>query len=136
MGKMKNIICYLYIILSICLVFSCSDYSEDLGGNYTYMNEGGSLKSISHRFPKKGGRIPPSVVSYGYNTNFIIAKQIPDSALIAMGYDREYDYDRGLCDDYYWLIIKKEQRTLGPMSIHQFNVLKKQYNIPDELKLE
>ena len=130
---MKKLTLYSFYIL---LFYGCSDYSKDLGGGYTYMHEGGGYNVIYHQYPAKGGEIPPTVVEYKYDKNHITAKQIPDSTSIAMGYYKKNRYDRGLNENYYWIIIKKEQKVLGPFDINQFNQKQKEYNVSNKLEID
>lgn len=132
----NNVIYFKSVLFMFLLLFGCSDYSKDLGGGYTYMNEGGGDAAIFHQYPSKGGEIPPSIVSYKYDKDYITAKQIPDTVSMAMGYYREYVYNGSLNKYYYWLVIKKDLKILGPLDIDQFNQKRKEYNVPDKLILE
>ena len=135
MGKIGLNICSLFIIFLFSLLFAyCSDYSVHLGNNYTYAHEGIGGNRIFHEHPAKGGEIPPDVISYGYDKQFIIAKQKPNE--FDSAYETEYVYSLGRDTVYYWLIIKEEQKVFGPMDINEFNEAKKRYDVPDELKLE
>jgi hypothetical protein len=71
---------YLINTLLVCLfICSCStggDYSEEISGGYFYRSEGADTKDILSHLPN-GNNIYSKVVSYDYNSNFIIAAQQP-----------------------------------------------------------
>jgi hypothetical protein len=131
-----KIIYHLFFFLCLfCLIFiACSDYSENLGNGYTYAHEGSGANCIFHEYPAKGGEIPPDVISYDYNKNFIIAKQKPNEFDCA--YETEYHYPLGRDTVYYWLIVKQKQKVFDPLDFVSFQKLKEQYSVSDKLILK
>jgi hypothetical protein len=80
--------------------------------------------------------IPPTIISYAYNKHFIVASQKPKEFNEAI-YDKiEYIYPLGRDTVYYWLIVKQEQKVLGPLDYDSFLQLKKEYNVSDKLILK
>ena len=73
--KIKKTLILLFIIISIGIA-GCNDISEDLGGGYTYRNDGGN-RCINLNNYGKYGRIYPLVIDYDYNEDYIIALQNP-----------------------------------------------------------
>ena len=115
MFKIKNIISILLLAIvfliawtTITLIFS--DDSEDLGGGFTYYSE---QKMISGKF-----QIPPIILKYAYNSEIIIVKQYPTKFKDIM-YD-DYDYTLGRDTIYYWIIEKKTNTLVGPVSYDEF----------------
>jgi hypothetical protein len=123
------------MLISTFVILGCSDYSENLSGGYTYVHEGGGNNYIIHEYPAKGGEIPPTVISFDYNRRFIIAKQKPDLPQYNFS-EKEYIYNRGDNVFYYWLIIKQEQKVIGPLDSIRFLEQRKKYNVPDKLNLK
>jgi len=68
------------IIISFLLI-SCgagiSDFTEDLGSNYTLESESKELTFIYKKPNMKPIKVLPTVLSYNYNRDFIVAKQHP-----------------------------------------------------------
>ena len=122
-----------YLLLIIIFLNNCtSDYSKNLGKGYFYRDEGGEIKDIFCEYPNCDD-IPPTVVSFVYNSKFIIAKQkplYPPDPLY-----KEYIYPNGIDTFYYWLIIKKEHLLFGPLSKLELDSLKIKYNVPKKLSL-
>ncbi len=121
--------------LIVFLINSCnfSDSTESLGDEYFYRNEGEFLKDILCE-KANGGEIPATVRSYDFNDEFIIAKQIPKLPQDQL-YENDYKYNNGNKEYYYWIILKKRNLVLGPLSKEEFNNQKNKYNIPNSLIL-
>jgi hypothetical protein len=132
---MKTIKVYLSCIIFITLILqNCSsDYTENLGNDYFYRNEGGIIKDILCK-KANGGEIPATVIEYNYNNDFIIAKQKPKLPQDPL-YDKTYKYNLGENVLYYWLIDKENQIVYGPLNIEEFNKVKVKLKVPNELKL-
>jgi hypothetical protein len=96
---------------------------------YFYLDES---KAIYHEYPDKYGQIPPEIISFDYDENFIIAKQKPKIPLSIMY--KDYNYNNGYYVFYYWLIVKKEHNVFGPLDENQFSKIKEKYSI--DLKCE
>lgn len=126
-----------FVLCLHCLILtSCSDYSENLGGGYTYAHEGGGSNYIFHEYPKKGGEIPANVISYDYDKKFIIAKQKPMPCQYAYETAKEYTRRTDTISVRYWLIIKQEQKIFSVLGYDGFLKLKKEYNVPEKLVLK
>lgn len=115
MDKMR-----LYLIFYICITGSLlqgctSDYCRNLGNGYVFCNEGEDLKYIYHEY-SIGGEIPPTVLSYKSNKDYIVVKQRP----------RFSDNQDAIC---YYIVIKNEKRILGPFPLEQYIKQKKEYGI-------
>lgn len=80
--------------------------------------------------------IPPTIISYDYDKHFIIDKQKPKAYNEAIYDKMEYIYPLGRDTIYYWLIIKQEQKVIGPLDYDSFLKLKKEYKVSDSLKLQ
>lgn len=133
---MKTIKFYVSTSLLIALILqSCSsDYTKNLGNGYFYRFEASDLRDI-HSENANGGEIPADVVSYDFDDDFIIAKQKPKLPQDPL-YDKDYKYNRGDKEFYYWLIVKNENLVLGPLSLEEFNNQKIKYKIPNSLTLK
>lgn len=120
MAKMKlYFISFTFVVGS--LFWGCtSDYSRNLGNGYVFCNEGEDLKYIFHEH-SIGGEIPPTVLSYKFNNEFIVVKQSP----------RLSNNQNFIC---YYIIIKNENRIYGPFCLGEYVKQKKKYGIT--LKIE
>lgn len=120
----------------LLLLESCnfSDSTRQLGDGYFFRNEGGKIKDILCEDPK-GGEVPATVIAYGYDENFIIAKQKPKLPQDAL-YDNEYNYKKGSNAIYYWIVIKDKHSVLGPLAYDEYQEARNKFKIPDELKVE
>lgn len=136
---MKTIKFYTYSVFIFTLLLqSCnfSDSTVNLGNDYYYRHEGGELNDIFNKYPNPNGReIPANVVSYDFDDDFIIAKQKPKLPQDPL-YDKDYKYNRGDNEFYYWLIVKNEKLVLGPLNLDEFNILKDKYKVSDKLMLK
>lgn len=121
------------ILIAILLLVSCSDGTKELGGDYFLSIEGESANAIFNRGQDVKG-IPPSVLRYGYNGEFIIAEQRPNRYKDIM-YE-EIDYRNGRQALYYWIILKKSRTVLGPFDKGQFLQSREKYKVPDDLELQ
>ncbi len=132
----KTIKIYLSAIFFLTLILqSCSnDYFENLGNDYFYRDEGGEMKDI-HCKKANGGEIPATVVAYDFDDDFIIAKQKPKLPQDPL-YDKDYKYNRGDKEFYYWLIAKNKNLVLGPFNLEEFNIQKNKYKVSSELILK
>jgi hypothetical protein len=78
--------------------------------------------------------IPPYVIAYDYDRNYIIVKQRPQYKEYVI-YDR-INYPLGKNYTYYWIIIKRNKKVIGPLSYEDFIKKKQIYNVPDKLKFK
>ena len=117
----------IYIVLSLIIIFFigsiCSSGRINLGKGYSYFYEQSAILA-------KENDIPPTVLDFKYNRKFIIAKQKPKLPSSIMYAKVEYPYGDSV---YYWIIIKKEHRLIGPLNKEEFKKNKEKYNI--KLKL-
>lgn len=130
----NNFISATFLIVLTLNSCNFSDSTESLGDEYYYRNEGESVKDILCQ-KANGGEIPATVMSFDFNDEFIIAKQIPKLPQDPM-YDNDYKYNNGNKEYYYWIIIKESNLVLGPLSLEEFKNQKNKYNIPDNLRLK
>ncbi len=122
------------LLILITIVFSCSDKFEELPGNYVLRLEGPGMNDIfCHN--AKGGDIPPNIISYNYNSDFIIAAQKPQDHDDAI-YERTFDYKIGRDKIYYWIIVVDKQSCFGPLTISEYEIEKNNLDIPKSLKLK
>lgn len=84
--------------------------------------------------PRRGRIIPPVVQNYSYNKDYIIAKQQPRALKESASYCAEYEYKLGRDTTYYWIIIKNDSTTIGPLLYDEFRQLLEEYDI--ELTLD
>jgi hypothetical protein len=127
---------YLLSIIIAFVLLSCnlSDYSENLGEGYNYIDEGGDIKEIFNNKPKFG-RVPATVIEFKYDNNFIVAKQKPRLPQDPL-YEKKYKYPYGDDQFYYWLVLKKDGIVLGPFNLEDYNSAKSRHNVSDKLKLK
>lgn len=121
------------LIMMALLLFSCSDVTKELGGDYFLNIEGESANAIFNRKPNVKG-IPSSVLRYGYNSEFIIAEQRPNEFDDIM--HDVVDYKDGREATYYWIILKESNTVLGPFSQSEFQYLREKYKVPEGLELK
>ena len=140
---------FLYLFVFILLIlYGCHDSYRELGDTYIY--ESGRI----HKFKDEKKRsmvtlIPDQVLNYAHDKNYIIAYQIPDSAIYRYYYIDSYkrcsdstirsrettDSLEALLDsmlsiqDCYWIIRKKDAKVYGPMKKTDFNRQCKMMNI-------
>jgi hypothetical protein len=95
--------------------------------------EGKSINDIfSHS--AEGREIPSNVLTYNYNSDFIIASQKPDHTDDPL-YTKVV-YKDGRDKVYYWLIVHSKKLTLGPMRRNEFEKARRIYNVPKDLILK
>ena len=132
MDKVKIFIigCGILLFLCLFLFFSqmCDTDSKNLGNGFVYNAE--------HKHILGNIDIPPAVVSFDYDKNYIIAKQEPVQFHNAIYDKKEYIYPQGRDAIYYWLILKEDQKVFGPLDSIQFLKLRKDYGVPEKLKFK
>jgi hypothetical protein len=130
--KSSYVVAMITIISATILLFSCSDSYENLGNGYFYRHEGGLSNDILCE-SSKGGFIPATVIAYSFDDNFIIAKQkpkIPQDLL----YNKEFSYPKNKQNEYYWIILKKNNSVLGPLNFKNYIYQRNKNHIPRALK--
>lgn len=126
---MKNIA--LLFLISLFCGCNFTDYTEDLGNGYIFGHESIDLNFILG----KGGAIPADVIAWGYNEDFIIAKQKPEKKDPPYYFEEKWVYPLGRDTTYYWVIIKQKHEVLGPLNYDGFEQVKKDYHIPETLTM-
>lgn len=115
-----------YILLACLLLAAYCFYSitsldkKDLGGGYTYYYEQDHVLGRDKTQPD----IPPTIDAFSYDDEFIIAKQSLRGRCPSAMYnapDNYVDYPLGLDSTYYWIIVKKNDSLLGPLTKSEFN---------------
>jgi hypothetical protein len=130
--KVQKIVCLTLVIffLSAC---GNGDYSKELSGGYFFRAEGKELNDIlSHTSSQL--EIPANVISYDYNSHFIIAAQRP--GFQDPLYNNDPIYSLGKDTIYFWLIVHSEKLVLGPLEKTEFEQNLIKYNVDRNLKLE
>jgi hypothetical protein len=117
-----------FFFFFLFLSLMCDTDSEKIGNGFVYNAE---QKHIIGKVD-----IPPTIISYDYNNDFIVAKQKPKKYNEAIYDEMEYVYPLGRDTVYYWLIIKEKQKIVGPLDYDDFLLLKRAYKVPNNLKLQ
>jgi hypothetical protein len=127
----RNTKIILFVIFALIFILfipqNCDTDSKRLGNGFVYNAE--------HKHITGEIDIPPYVLSFDYDKEYVIAKQKPKEYNEVIYDKREYIYPLGRDSIYYWLIIKKEHKVLGPLNLNQFDSLRLHYNVPKELVL-
>ncbi|MBP8754816.1 MAG: DUF3997 domain-containing protein [Chitinophagales bacterium] len=127
-SKVIFIIAGVILLLSLFSIFSTN--AVKLGEGFIYYSDNKMISNSKGRI----GEIPSNVEDYNYDNNFIIAVQKPlDNDPNALLYDFEYKYEEGFNTNYYWIIIKKEKKIIGPLTITELDSIKNRYNVPKKL---
>lgn len=131
---------FIYIVLLLC---GCHDDYWDLGDSYVYDNGYVYLQVDKHYKNHKYYEelVPYRVLNFGYDENYIIAYQEPDSAQYRrFSIDIYKDFPDSIkqsqvkidslesmldsmlsIKDCYWIICKKDTKVYGPMTKSDFN---------------
>lgn len=122
MVKIINISVVLFFLIIFLVLVSPYFYREEvsLGSDFYY----GSHKHILGDVD-----IPPRVLEYNLNDEYIIVKQLPKKYHDAIYDDKEYIYLNGRDKLYYWIIDKKNQDVIGPLDSIEFDKLLVENNI-------
>ena len=113
------------------ILFSCDNKSIDLGSHFIYDTEHKYISGhqigilypliIKHQPNRKD--IPPIVMDYKYDNDYILVKQKPKIPLEQIYYDyNEIIYPSGLDTTYYWIIEKKQVKLWVHYYIKSFIV--------------
>jgi len=108
---------------------SCGDYREDLSGDYYYVYEGKDNSIIRNN---NSHMIPCDVISYDYDEDFILVKQIQKSDCFALV---EFDSSISVGALNYWVIQVKTDSLYGPLSFSEFKLLRKKLNVNPSLDI-
>lgn len=108
---------------------ACGDYSDELPGGYVFVSESPDIQEISRveGIAPSEHYIPCNVVSYDYNKDFIVAKQIARVGCFHLLHTdgdpsgpRQNFLNQRDGETYYW-IIEVDKRTIdGPYRLDQF----------------
>lgn len=120
MDKIKKYLLPSILVITSVLQGCTSDYTCNLGGGYVFYFEGGDLNSIFNENPL-GGEIPPNVLSYNFDRNYIIVKQLPRESIKKDSIS-------------YFIIFKKEKKICGPFNWEQYIREKSKYKITLDFK--
>lgn len=120
MVKIKNKLLPSILVFMSVLQGCTSDYTRNLGDGYVFYYEGGNLNSIFNENPL-GGEIPPNVLSYNFDSNYIIVKQLSRKSIKKVTIS-------------YFIIFKKEKKICGPFNWDQYIKEKSKYKIALEFK--
>ncbi len=132
-GKMKIRYVIFPILFAVVFLFvywasqPCTvKFSKDFYYDYDLNSIFGNIKA---------GDIPPEIIDFSHNKNFVVVKQKPRSKYPGM-YDCSEDlaYKNGTDEIYYWLISLKEKEVYGPMLFEEYNILCKEKNVQLEFK--
>jgi hypothetical protein len=163
--KIDMILARTLIVMSCFFFIRCSDSTEELGGNYVFINEGENDKFIISHLPGRTN-IYGKVLSYDFNEQFIIAKQQPvfNEYKSKLAFDLRDDlikYPKNSLEDVekteeladsilrndpfyknifsgtinFWIIIIKSDSTIGPLTLNDYLIKRKKLNIPDNVHL-
>lgn len=127
LGQNKTHMKKVFFIIIPVLTLGCSSDNNELGNDYFFRNEGHEI--LNHKAGIEG--IPPTIINYNYDRDYILAKQKPKAINDILHED--YNYKHGKDSTYYWVIIKKEFICLGPLDIREFDDIKLKHQIPIEL---
>ena len=125
---MKRRTTILTFIACLCLLSCWDEGCEQLGDGYVYFDEQKYIDGLIS--------IPPTVISYSYDEDYIIATQEYSPQKLAYFGSRcsESVYPEGRNGLFYWVIIKKEQNIFGPLDEEGYRIIKERYHIPERLK--
>lgn len=127
---------FIFFTISIILLIfvSCnSDTSIELSGGYFLRDEGKDMHDILNHSPDFK-EIPADIISYGFDTDFIIASQKPSNTPDPL-YKSEPIYRDGKNAIYYWIIVNKDKNVIGPMTEKEFGEAKIKLKVPEKLQL-
>jgi len=125
MNKIMYIITFIILLFILSLILGPYQYSQEvnLGNDFYYYG--------SHKHILGDVDIPPRVLEYNLNDEFIIVKQLPKKYHDAIYDDKEYIYLNGRDKLYYWIIDKTNQEVIGPLDSLDFEklIVEKEINL-------
>ena len=126
----------LVLIYLVCSVFWYDSNTVNLGGHFKYDKEHQFIYSNdSKRKARKD--IPPFVLDYACNDDYIIVEQIPKFPLEQIYYDsNEITYPFGSNNVYYWIIDLETSDVYGPLTFEKYLEKKKDFGVPSTLRLK
>ncbi len=115
-----NILKTLLIYYLIGIGGLISLYTLNYDGDITYLG-GGYEYAPEHDHILGPVEIPPCVINYNFNKQYIIVQQNPQGHMPDAIYDTmEYKYPMGPDSIYYWIIDKTNHNYYGPILYHDF----------------
>lgn len=125
----KTLLCCMLILLCACFD---KGHEVELGDGYCLRSVGDVIRDITccNRYCRG---IPLVVLDYKYNDNFIILRQVPDSQDFI--HDSSIYYKYGIDSVYYWIIEKRKNAIIGPMSFHEYQDARDSLNFSNEFNL-
>ncbi|MFC5283653.1 DUF3997 domain-containing protein [Pedobacter alpinus] len=118
----------LFFVLFNLASCSVSDYTEDLGNEYSLVSESKTIQFITG--PNDStftGLVPCTVESFASDDFYIIAKQRNNPGCSNL--------DLSSLSINYWIIDKKREKVYGPLDSLSFNRMRKGMSISNSLKL-
>lgn len=110
-----------------------SDAVKQLGDGYWLSIEGRDNNRIfSGEAYGKG--IHADVIEYDYSDNYIVAKEKPIEFDDPADSDDVISYPYGRDTVYYWIILKKKRKRIGPLSEQEFKYELNKNNLPLEIE--
>ncbi len=129
---MQRII-FIFFIFLVLIFSGCSREIPIVGVNYKLDHDANSRICIKNLH--KDYIIPPQMISFSYNKDFIVAAQKP--YLIFITRTNTYPESRKLFEksnlQYYWIIDKEKKLEIGPLSKEAYVKKKDELLIPDNL---
>lgn len=124
---------YSLLLVSLTFLFSCSysssDYTNDLGGGYTFVSESNANQLISGPGDTTWkGVIPCTVEAYAYDDLHVIVRQRDNPRCLEAGTDR--------LPVVYWIIDKKKKMIYGPLDSLSFKSKRHELGVSVSLNLE
>ena len=126
---------FLITVLIIFCACNGSDSTLALGSGYWLNQEGKGLNEVFSRNTNKKG-IPPDILNYSNNIDFILVEQKPTKFDDIIHEDDTVTYKFGRNKIYYWIIDKKSGLRIGPLSKIEFQKARKFLSVPQELEFE
>lgn len=134
-NKVKKVQLHIIIIISLFSIlyvfygFITYDGMEKIDKNFCYATESLAIVGKDNLID-----VPPYVKFYCYDKFFVLVKQRPHYFYDDIfEYNENYEYKHGLNTDYYWIIIKKEKRVVGPLTEEEFYKNIEALNISEKL---
>lgn len=123
------------ILISLCIVFllqfylggvSFSDVLIELPGGYQYVEESDNIRLIAGP-----NSIDTKVISYSYNSNYILVARHPIPNYETLSEHEHKDID----SLELYIIAIKDDKKYGPLTLNEFLFLRRTLGIDNELLL-
>ena len=133
---MKN--AYFFILLLILFSGSCTEtLDRNLGSNYLLTGYGVTTEIFKHY--DGGGDdeiLLGEIVDYSYNDNYILVYRVISDKVMQQFGDHSYtEIMRGGDSIQYWIIVKQNDKMIGPLNRNEYLLKRKELNIPNSLHL-